>query len=120
MTEIAIPHWAMVIKQWRERLYGSQPRMEAATNDVLIQTKISRLERGLVHPIDDLNAKEFLALLEAFDWTLEDFEQYTGLEAPAILKRWTSTTNPHQEAAAQRVLLEARQIAAKLQTALGQ
>jgi hypothetical protein len=120
MNSPEIPLWAKIIKDWRVRLYGSQPKMEAATFDVLSQTKISRLENGLTHPVTDLNTEEFLALLEAFDWTIEDFEEQTNLEAPPRLKRWVNTANPQQEAAAYRVLLAARQIAAKLQTALGQ
>jgi hypothetical protein len=120
MTDSELPQWAMVIKTWRERIYGSQPRMEAATNDVLIQTKISRIERGLVHPVNDLNSVEFFALLEAFEWSIEDFEHHTGLKAPAILKRWVSPPSPEQEGTNERVLFEARQLVGKLQTTLGQ
>jgi hypothetical protein len=74
-----LPPWATALREWRIRVYKSQPRMESATGDVLSQSKISRLERGLVHPVDDLNSIEFSALLKAFSWTLEDFTRETGI-----------------------------------------
>jgi hypothetical protein len=75
-----LPPWAIALREWRVRVFGSQPRMESATNDVLSQSKISRLERAVVHPIDDLNPVEFAALLKAFSWTLDDFTRETGIQ----------------------------------------
>jgi hypothetical protein len=114
----AVPHWATVISEWRFKLYRSQPRMEAATNDVLSQNKISRLERGLTHPVEDLNTDEFLALLEAFKWSINDFERETQLSAPARLKVWIQ----EDPTTTRTRMLEhtLRDVTEKIQTALGQ
>jgi repressor LexA len=80
MANEEIPAWATALKTWRVRMYGSQPKMEAATNFVLSQIKISRMERGKVHPLDDLNSLEFDALLGVFDWSVLDFQRETGLQ----------------------------------------
>lgn len=79
-----LPRWAQAIATWRERVYVSQGRMEAATGDVLSQIKISRMERGKTHPINDLNTAELNALLDAFSWTPTDFTHETGLMFPPV------------------------------------
>jgi repressor LexA len=78
-----IPRWAHAVRSWREKLYESQARMEAATGDVLSQIKISRVERGKTHPTDDLNTAELNALLDAFSWSPIDFSRETGLSFPS-------------------------------------
>jgi transcriptional regulator with XRE-family HTH domain len=79
-----LPKWALAIRDWRVRIYKSQPKLEEATNEVLSQTTISRLERAEKTP-DMLTVTEFFALLKAFDWTIEDYERETGLKISPIL-----------------------------------
>jgi SOS-response transcriptional repressor LexA len=74
--------WAQALLERRNELFGSQPKMEAAAHDAISQTKISRLERGIINPVTGLNIQEFAALLEVFQWSMDDFTISTGLEIP--------------------------------------
>lgn len=80
------PRWARAILDARIHRYGSQPKMIEATEDALSQTKLSRLERGAVHP-NDLTVEEFFALLSTLGWTLTDYKAATGLKIPGTIER---------------------------------
>ncbi|BDG15829.1 hypothetical protein TbrSNM41_05630 [Thermus brockianus] len=50
------------------------------------QTTISRIERGLIHPVQGLSAAELDALIRALRWTPEEFAEATGLEVPLVYR----------------------------------
>jgi len=81
---VEIPEWASVIRKRREHLRMSQEEVAGASGDVLNQTTISRLERGLIHPTEGLSSKELWGLLQALRWTPEEFSEATGLEVPFV------------------------------------
>ncbi len=83
---LELPKWAMVIRTRREQLKLSQEQVAGDSGDVLNQTTVSRIERGLVHPTEDLSASELDGLLRALRWTPEEFYQATGLEVPLVYR----------------------------------
>lgn len=76
--------WATALVKRRKIDLGnpSQERIAAAAGDLLTQTDVSRLERGLSHPIDDLSVSQLNAYLAALKWTVEEFIKETGLSVP--------------------------------------
>lgn len=77
------PAWADAIRERRLRtLKLSQEGVAANSGDALSQTDVSRLERGRLHPVDDLPVAKFFGLLTGYGWTLSQFEEETGLELP--------------------------------------
>lgn len=62
----------------------SQEDVAARSQDRLSQTAVSRLERGLVHPVFSLSAAELDALLKALNWSPREFSEATGLEVPLM------------------------------------
>lgn len=78
------PPWALAIRKRRSLLGLSQEAVAAASGDVLHQATVSRLERGLIHPVHGLSAAQLEGLLRALRWTPEEFTQATGLEIPSI------------------------------------
>ena len=78
----SIAHWGEALRRRRATLGRSQGGVVEASGEVLNQTEVSRLERGLVHPTQDLGLVKFFALLKALEWTLDNFTEATGLELP--------------------------------------
>lgn len=78
------PTWANVIRARRAYLAKSQERMVAESNDVLNQTDISRVEKGALHPVNKLPVAKFFALLEVFEWSVEEFSESTGIDVPYV------------------------------------
>ena len=74
--------WADALKERRLQFGMSQQDVVAASGAVLYQAEVSRLERGVVHPLEDISLEKFFALLKALEWTLEDFAEATGLSFP--------------------------------------
>ena len=76
--------WALALAKRRKiDLSGtSQERTAADAGDLLTQTDVSRLERGLLHPIDDLSVSQLNAYIGALRWTLDEFIKETGLSVP--------------------------------------
>ena len=74
--------WADALKERRLQFGMSQQDVVAASGAVLYQAEVSRLERGVVHPTEDISLEKFFALLKALEWTLEDFSEATGLSMP--------------------------------------
>ena len=74
--------WADALKERRVRFGMSQQDVVEASGKVLYQAEVSRLERGVVHPTEDISLEKFFALLKALEWTLEDFAAATGLSLP--------------------------------------
>lgn len=75
-----LPRWATVIAPRRmDDLGVSQERIVADSADALTQTDVSRIERGKLHPIDDLPIAKFFGLLRGYNWTLDAFQRDTGL-----------------------------------------
>ena len=74
--------WADALKERRLQFGMSQQDVVAASGAVLYQAEVSRLERGVVHPTEDISLEKFFALLKALEWTLEDFAEATGLTFP--------------------------------------
>ncbi len=74
--------WADALKERRLKFGMSQQDVVAASGEVLYQAEVSRLERGIVHPTEDISLEKFFALLKALEWTLEDFAAATGLSLP--------------------------------------
>jgi len=60
----------------------------------LNQTAVSRLERGLTHPVHDLSIAQLEALLQALRWTPEEFFQATGFRFPLVYR---SSREPPEE-----------------------
>lgn len=86
VSVLDVPPWATAIKHRREKLRLTQEEVAARSGDVLNQTAISRLERGLIHPTLGLSASELEGLLHALGWTPEEFAQATGLEVPLVYR----------------------------------
>jgi SOS-response transcriptional repressor LexA len=82
--------WAQALLKRRVVDLGkpSQERIVAAAGDLITQTDISRLERGLLHPIDDLSVSQLNAYIKALQWTIDEFIKETGLSVP-----WYGTSN---------------------------
>ncbi|CAN5834446.1 hypothetical protein BH24DEI2_BH24DEI2_19760 [soil metagenome] len=74
--------WADALRQRRLQFGMSQQDVVTASGEVLYQAEVSRLERGVVHPTEDISLEKFFALLKALEWTLEDFAEATGLSFP--------------------------------------
>ncbi len=81
-----LPRWATVIRARRQELGLSQEQVAGDSGDVLNQTAVSRIERGLVHPTKDLSASELDGLLRALRWSPEEFTEATGLEVPIVYR----------------------------------
>lgn len=77
-----LPIWAKALRERRTALGKSQTRVVEDSSDVLYQSEVSRIERGLVHPTRELGLEKFFALLGALEWSLESFSAATGLELP--------------------------------------
>jgi len=78
------PPWAEAIFQRRRHLNKSQEKVGADSGDVVSQTTVSRIERGLVHPVKNLSVEELYGLLRALEWTPEEFTAATGLKMPGV------------------------------------
>lgn len=79
----ALAGWAKALFQRRMDLgRPSQERIAADAGDLLTQTDVSRLERGLLHPIDDLSVSQLNAYIGALKWTVDEFIKETGLSVP--------------------------------------
>lgn len=79
----ALAGWAKALFQRRMDIgRPSQERIVAAAGDLLTQTDISRLERGLLHPTDDLSVSQLNAYILALRWTIDEFIKETGLSVP--------------------------------------
>jgi repressor LexA len=74
-----IPLWAQRLKERRMQLQKSQEDLAAPSKNVLNQTVISRIERGVSQPLESLSLKELLAYLSVLELTLESFMKLTGL-----------------------------------------
>lgn len=77
-----LPKWATALAKRRADLTYSQERIAADSLDALTQTDVSRLERGMIHPVNDLSIAKFFGLLRGYDWTLDQFQDSTGLDVP--------------------------------------
>ncbi len=76
------PVWAQKLKARRMQLKKSQEELAAQSKNVLNQTVISRLERGVSQPLESLSLKELIAYLFVLELTLEGFMHLTKLEFP--------------------------------------
>jgi transcriptional regulator with XRE-family HTH domain len=76
------PRWAQRLKERRMTLGKSQEDLVSQSQNILNQTVISRLERGVSQPFETLSLKELLAYLSALELRLDDFIKLTGLEVP--------------------------------------
>jgi SOS-response transcriptional repressor LexA len=76
------PKWAQRLKERRMTLGKSQEELVSQSQNILNQTVISRLERGVSQPFETLSLKELLAYLSALELRLDDFIKLTGLEVP--------------------------------------
>lgn len=77
------PAWAVALRKRRvDELKVSQERVVANSGDVLTQSDVTRMERGRLHPVNDLPIAKFFGLLRGYEWTLEQFQDVTGLEVP--------------------------------------
>lgn len=76
------PLWQEIVRERRQALGKSQQDVARESRGLLNQTEISRLERGLVHPIGSLAITKFFALLDTLEWSPETFQQQTGLQLP--------------------------------------
>jgi SOS-response transcriptional repressor LexA len=74
--------WAQKLKERRMQLHKSQEELAAASKNVLNQTVISRIERGVSQPLESLSLKELVAYLSVLELTLEGFIHLTKLEFP--------------------------------------
>lgn len=75
--------WAKALKHRRiNDLKVSQERIAADSGDALTQTDVTRMERGRLHPVLDLPIAKFFGLLRGYDWSLEQFQDETGLAVP--------------------------------------
>lgn len=78
-----LPAWALALLRRRTiDLKVSQERIVANSGDALTQSDVSRMERGRLHPVEDLPIAKFFGLLRGYEWSLEDFQEATGLEVP--------------------------------------
>ena len=73
------PAWAQKLKERRIQLQKSQEDLAAQSKNVLNQTVISRIERGVSQPLESLSLKELLCYLSVLELTLESFMKLTGL-----------------------------------------
>lgn len=78
----ALPHWAEAIRLRRNQLRYSQEEIAARSGDAIHQVKISRVERGMTHPINNLSLAELWGLVKALDWNMQEFSKATGLSTP--------------------------------------
>lgn len=79
-TEFAdVPLWAQKLKERRMQLHKSQEDLAAQSKNILNQTVISRIERGVSQPLESLSLKELLSYLSVLELTLESFMKLTGL-----------------------------------------
>jgi repressor LexA len=76
------PIWAQKLKERRMQLHKSQEELAATSKNVLNQTVISRIERGVSQPLESLSLKELIAYLSVLELTLESLIQLTKLEFP--------------------------------------
>jgi len=78
------PRWADAIRLRRNQLRRSQEEIAARSGDAIHQVKVSRVERGLIHPVKGLSFEELLGLIKALDWTVQEFSQATGLDVTKL------------------------------------
>ncbi len=78
------PPWAEKIFHRRRELNKSQEKVAADSGDVIYQTTVSRIERGIIHPVKNLSIEELYGLLRGLEWTPEEFTSATGLEIPGV------------------------------------
>lgn len=76
------PHWAEAIRLRRSQLRRSQEEIAALSGDAIHQVKVSRVERGLIHPVEGLSLAELWGLIRALDWDMREFSAATGLDVP--------------------------------------
>lgn len=77
------PRWADAIYRRRFNELGiSQEMVVGLSGDALTQSDVSRLERGLLHPVEQLPVAKFFGLLRGLNWTVEQFATATGIEPP--------------------------------------
>lgn len=82
-----LPQWATALLDLRvQELNYSQERFVAESGDVLGQKDISRMERGEKNPVE-LSVGKFFALLKVAGWSIDTFEQRTGLSVPFMSRR---------------------------------
>jgi repressor LexA len=74
-----VPAWAQKLKERRMQLQKSQEDLATQSKNVLNQTVISRIERGVSQPLESLSLKELLCYLSVLELTLESFMKLTGL-----------------------------------------
>lgn len=95
-TDIERPAWAKALFIRRKiDLNMSQEAVVAGSDDRLNQTEVSRLERGRLHPTEDLSMEKFGSYLKALRLNLETFTELTGLEVP---ERFIVTARPAPQA----------------------
>ena len=73
------PAWRWVLKRRREALGLSQEVLAANTGDLMKQSDVSRIENAHRHPIYDLTVAQLYAYITALEWTVDEFEEETGL-----------------------------------------
>ena len=78
-SKVKRPLWAEAIAIRRFRLGLTQEELAGRTQDVVSQGTISDIERGKVHPLDSLSGKRLGFLIQALEWTPEQFEDETGI-----------------------------------------
>ena len=74
--------WAAALRERRNAFGMSQQNVVDASGGKLYQAEVSRLERGIVHPTEDLSLEKFFALLDVLEWSLDAFSEATGLTLP--------------------------------------
>ena len=82
MARLADTGWAEALRDRRGTFGMSQQDVVVASGGGLNQAKVSRMEQGVVHPVEDLSMGEFFSLLKALEWTLKQFSEATGLDFP--------------------------------------
>lgn len=75
----SVPPWAAAIAARRKELGLSQEALVGLSDDALTQSDVSRMERGLLNPLD-LAVGKFFGLMKALGWSVEAFSAATGLD----------------------------------------
>jgi predicted transcriptional regulator len=95
----SLPTWAVALKQRRAiELSLSQEEIALRTNGSLHQLRVSRAERGHIHPTKDLSSEELWSLIKSLEWSGEEFEDATGLKIPGFQRRTKSALDEALEA----------------------
>lgn len=82
VSALTKPAWAEAIaKRRQEVLKVSQEAIAALSGDALTQSDVSRIERGLLHPLE-LTVPKFFGLLRGLGWSVDEFSEATGLDVP--------------------------------------